>query len=558
MRKAIILLISLIPILDLAQPTGGKPPLTGQQVHSLTLLGELWGFLKYYHPAVAQGQQDWDSILIQKIPLYLGAPDKDAVNRLTADWLTETGSVPACPSCDNKVPDSGKFNLDLSWINEANFSREVVDRLQFLRDNRNQGPNRFVALQSYSLITHERAYNTPAFLYPAPAYRLLLLFRFWNIVQYFSPYKYLCGKDWKQVLEEKIPAFYAAADTVAYHLEYVRLITSLNDGHANFYATPVLRHYWGDNHYPPFGCRMIDGQLVVNKLYNDSLAALIRIKPGDVITAVNGEKVGDKMARLLEYVPASNGAARVEFFTTTYLFTGPDSNFVITKIRNGRSITDSFRMPAFRPPHSDPSTLPWRMLDGNIGYVNLGGLLISQVDSAMDGLAGAKGIIFDVRNYPYDTEKGLSSRLCAHPFVMARVTLPDLKYPGVFRYEKNRSPGSTNRHAYQGQVVLLADEISVSHSEWTLMTLQAATNATTIGSTTAGQDGNISQRIQLPGGLFSRFSTIGIYYPDGTPAQRTGVKIDITVNPTIRGLQEGRDEVLEAGINFIKANSLLK
>ena len=98
MRKTIILLISLIPILGLAQPTGGKPPLTSQQIHSLTLLGELWGFLKYYHPAVAEGQQDWDSVLIQKIPLYLGAPDKGAVNQLTADWLTETGSVPACPS----------------------------------------------------------------------------------------------------------------------------------------------------------------------------------------------------------------------------------------------------------------------------------------------------------------------------------------------------------------------------------------------------------------------------------------------------------------------------
>jgi carboxyl-terminal processing protease len=88
------------------------------------------------------------------------------------------------------------------------------------------------------------------------------------------------------------------------------------------------------------------------------------------------------------------------------------------------------------------------------------------------------------------------------------------------------------------------------------MTLQAATNTTTIGSTTAGQDGNISQRILLQGGLFTRFSTIGVCYPDGTPAQRTGVKIDVTVNPTIRGLQEGRDEVLEAGINFIKEHQI--
>jgi C-terminal processing protease CtpA/Prc len=167
-------------------------------------------------------------------------------------------------------------------------------------------------------------------------------------------------------------------------------------------------------------------------------------------------------------------------------------------------------------------------------------------------LAGVKGIIFDIRNYPYETETALSGRLCEGPFIMARITLPDLNYPGVFRFEKNRLHKRTNRHSYKGQVVLLADEISVSHSEWALMTLQASTRTTTIGSTTAGQDGNISQRIILPGGLFTRFSTMGVYYPDGTPAQRTGVRIDVTVNPTIRGLQEGKDEVLEAGINFIK------
>ncbi len=83
------------------------------------------------------------------------------------------------------------------------------------------------------------------------------------------------------------------------------------------------------------------------------------------------------------------------------------------------------------------------------------------------------------------------------------------------------------------------------------MCLQAAAKTITMGSTTAGQDGNFSQRIYLPGGLFTRFSSLGIYYPDGTIAQRKGVRIDKTVIPTIPGLQDGRDEVLEAGIDYI-------
>ena len=298
--RVLFFFLSLCPFPGFAQAKAKKQGLSAHQVHSLSVLGELWGFLKYYHPAVVHGQQNWDSVLIQKIPLYLAAKDKDAISRLTADWLTETGTPKACQSCDNNIPDSCKFNLDLSWISNANFSRDVAGRLQFIRDNRSQGSNRFVRLEDgHQLVTHEPAYNTPAYLYPPAPYRLLLLFRFWNIVQYFSPYKYLCGKDWKKVLEEEIPAFYGAADTLAYHLEYVKLISSLNDGHANFYVTPVLRHFWGDNHYPPFYCEMIDGKLVVGHVFNDSLAALIRIKKGDVLMTINGEKVTDKMARLL-------------------------------------------------------------------------------------------------------------------------------------------------------------------------------------------------------------------------------------------------------------------
>jgi C-terminal processing protease CtpA/Prc len=298
---------------------------------------------------------------------------------------------------------------------------------------------------------------------------------------------------------------------------------------------------------------MIDGKLVVKKLLNDSLAALTRMKPGDVIIAVNGEKVQDKMKRMLEYVCASNEIARVGFFSVHCLFTGSDSNFIVTRIRKGLTFTDTFTMPP--PSMSDRDgghALPWRMLEGNIGYVDMGGLRPSQVDPMMDALAGAKGIIFDVRQSPMDSMQPLYARLSSHPFEMVRMTYQDLDYPGVFRWRKARLYGGVNQHPYKGKVVLLADGSCVSHSEYVLMGLQAATRTTTIGNTTAGQDGDISQRIWLPGGLFSRFSSLGIYYPDGTCAQRAGVRIDKIVIPTIRGLQEGRDEVLEAGINFIK------
>jgi C-terminal processing protease CtpA/Prc len=44
------------------------------------------------------------------------------------------------------------------------------------------------------------------------------------------------------------------------------------------------------------------------------------------------------------------------------------------------------------------------------------------------------------------------------------------------------------------------------------------------------------------------FSGIGVFYPDGTPTQRIGIVPDLVVQPTIAGIRERRDELLEAGV----------
>ena len=46
-------------------------------------------------------------------------------------------------------------------------------------------------------------------------------------------------------------------------------------------------------------------------------------------------------------------------------------------------------------------------------------------------------------------------------------------------------------------------------------------------------------------------SAIGVYYPDGKETQRIGIIPDIKIKPTIRGIIEGRDEMLEKAIEII-------
>lgn len=57
--------------------------------------------------------------------------------------------------------------------------------------------------------------------------------------------------------------------------------------------------------------------------------------------------------------------------------------------------------------------------------------------------------------------------------------------------------------------------------------------------------------IYLPGGLITMISGIGVYYPDGTETQRVGIVPDIEVKPTIEGIKNGKDELLEKAIEII-------
>ena len=47
-------------------------------------------------------------------------------------------------------------------------------------------------------------------------------------------------------------------------------------------------------------------------------------------------------------------------------------------------------------------------------------------------------------------------------------------------------------------------------------------------------------------------SGIGVYYPDGTETQQVGIVPDIEMKPTIKGIKNGEDELLDRAIEIIK------
>jgi hypothetical protein len=143
----------------------------------------------------------------------------------------------------------------------------------------------------------------------------------------------------------------------------------------------------------------------------------------------------------------------------------------------------------------------------------------------------------------------LGQLLIDKPTEFVRFTRGDLANPGAFHWGSPLSLTPQKPH-YAGKIVILIDEVSQSQAEYTTMAFRSAPGAFVIGSTTAGADGNVSN-IPLPGGVHSMISGIGVFYPDKKPTQRIGIIPDEVVKPTIAGIRDGRDELLEAAMRHV-------
>jgi C-terminal processing protease CtpA/Prc len=144
----------------------------------------------------------------------------------------------------------------------------------------------------------------------------------------------------------------------------------------------------------------------------------------------------------------------------------------------------------------------------------------------------------------------LGSHFIERPTAFARFTAGDPANPGAFHWQGPPLTLEPAAPRYTGKIVILIDEVSQSQAEYTTMAFRAAPNATVVGSTTAGADGNVSG-IPLPGGVRSMISGIGVFDPDRKPTQRVGIIADVEARPTVQGIRSGRDEVLEVALRHI-------
>ncbi|SFW66534.1 C-terminal processing protease CtpA/Prc, contains a PDZ domain [Sinomicrobium oceani] len=518
----------------------------GSETQKLYITIKIWGFLKYYHPEVASGTYDWDARLFEILPEIERCKTGKEVSRVLVRWIDTLGEVRECSRCRETGKDIFEKNFDLSWINDpAYLTPELSERLRFICYNRFQGTPYYVALRKNGtpIPQHEPEYPDTG----DANLKLLVLARYWNFISYFHPYTYLADQSWDKVLKEMIPVFLKVDSKNTYRQAIRKLLAYTDDTHTK------VRFKGVEDKYLPVKIKAIDDKAVVSGFFNDSIGKMSPFEKGDILLRIDDLDLQENISITLGYVSGSNPAVkrRNAYYR---LLCGEESSAVATVLRRGDTVSVTSERYAYRdffPKNRNiPDSLKWKDIHPDTGYLSMAHINADEASYIMEKFMDKKAIIIDLRNYPAMIYWVISRYLNNERRDFARVYIPDLKYPGKFRFKKNLKVGSKNKKSFRGEVVLLVDDETLSLSEFTAMAFQTAGNVITIGSRTAGADGDVTT-IPLADGTPSYTTGVGICYPDDTITQRTGIRIDIEVKTTIKGLGEGRDEILEAAIAYL-------
>ena len=257
--------------------------------------------------------------------------------------------------------------------------------------------------------------------FPSEEYRLLALFRYWNVINYFFPYKQLIDRPWSTVLTDFIPRFATNTSALDYQTTIAEMVVRMQDTHGSARGVQALNDHLG-GFAPPVRLASAGGALAVAELLDTQAADGAGLAPGDVILAIDGTPVAERLASLSRLracrrrrpfsVCLSRDAAR-----------GKDSRVTVRAQRTDGGIRDVV-LARSRPLSIVNAMLPrkapiYEVMPNGYGYIDLARLPNADAHEALDAVLKTPAIVFDMRGYPNGTAWPLAPRLSSRTDITA-------------------------------------------------------------------------------------------------------------------------------------------
>ncbi|MDR6513478.1 S41 family peptidase [Chryseobacterium camelliae] len=540
-------------------------------------IGKVWGLMKYYHPAVSQGKIDWDGVLLESFR----SGSKEGVDGIVKNWMTTADQQKFDETArkDNDCDSITLRNFDASWIEKLkNISPESKKRLSDLINQPSNVGSFYSNLPEndiYFSSKNEKVYDTFSV-----EVKMLDLFRIWNAIAYFYPYKYLLDHQWDDILKKYIPLFKKINNEKDYESAVMQLAAELQDTH-----TSIEKTYQYDvvgKLSSPFTFQMVDDAVLITGSKDEAKMKKANLKMGDLITKINGKSILKNIKEKSKYFAFSNRSVELRE-AYSYLFSGDEEIFIVEGLHNNG---EKFRTTVERTKRifdqewdkdgipdlhlvyqgktynyltyneKESRLNPSFPIDDKV-YFEFASLKGSEIPALMEQYKNTKGMVFDLRGYNDNASLlKVFDYLLAHPVVYGIKTQPNFSQPGRFCFVDNivnkeyKFAGKDNPDPYKGQVVVLINEHTQSAEEMWAMVFKKVPHVIFVGSQTAGADGN-KTFIKLTDGHKIIFSGLGIYYPDGGETQGIGIKPDVVVRPTVESIRNKEDLLLLKALELI-------
>ncbi|MBE0643177.1 MAG: hypothetical protein IH600_03790 [Bacteroidetes bacterium] len=526
---------------------------------------KVWGLVKYNHSAVSVCAVNWDDVLRAHLPAIRAAMDYDSFNDGLMAMLRAAGPMDIATGPALEIDNELNLNRHFNWVHDPALRTDVQEQLDTILANFRPHDicwvleNKSETMAGWLVFPHDDPMvNTNAGTnFPTEEERLLALFKYWNILAYFHPFNSILDVPLDSTLHRSVPGFIEAGDLETYCRMIRRLAAGLNDAHVD-----GLTYSNGINVFTTRG--MYRPTIVLRHTrdgYTVAKSNLVSPRVGDVLVASAGRTVEQWEDSLRPFISAGN----VPVFHRTvcdFLLSGPRGAFLDLTFRDSTSMEYAIPLECTSTISSwfysvDPTdtlaSVSYTVLPCDIGYVNMGRLSSNDAPAMYASLREMNAIIFDLRNGAYGAAAAVVDMMLSKRTHVWNYKVPDTRCPGAFRWWDNESDlylgTDGNPTAFEGKVIVLCNEISQSHDEWSCMALKAIPGAVVVGSQTAGADGNVC-RFQLHRDYQVGYTGFSVHWPNGDPTQRIGMIPDYEVIPTAAGFRTGHDEVLEKALEI--------
>ncbi len=380
----------------------------------------------------------------------------------------------------------------------------------------------------------------------------------WPVFQHFYPYFDVVEADWPAELRRALSSAATDADDQAFLRTLRRMVAALHDGHGGVYLAspdPVGQL--------PLLWEWVEDQLVVTQIAGASAGAGAGtgektgdLKPGDAVLAIDGRPVREAVAEAESMISGATPQWR-RWNAVRRMAWGKKDEPVRLEARHpdGKTFTANLTrsLPTYGP-GSLEETRPAKIaeLKPGIFYVDVSRIEADDLKAAMDRLAGARGIVFDLRGYPTGGSLRAIAHLTDRPVSTAQWNVPVVTRPDRKGWRWDVSSWSIQPQAprFKAKAAFLTDGRAISFAETYMGIIENYHLAEIVGGPTAGTNGNINPFL-LPGGYRLIWTGMKVLKHDGSRHHGVGIRPTIPASRTLQGVAAGRDEVLEKGIAVV-------